>query len=132
MKLEKPEVQLKLFLWLIALHSFAVGVGLILFPPAYLEIFGFYNYSYTFFQAQGGVFHIVMCVAYLMASKYMFKSPGLIYFSIIAKSIATVFLLIYFLFVEHSWMIIMSAIGDASMAIILYYLYKKFLNSTTN
>jgi hypothetical protein len=132
MNLEKPEIQLKVFLWLIALHSLSVGIGLILFSPSYLEIFGFNNYSYTFFQAQGGVFHIVMSVAYLMASKYMYKSPGLIYFSIAAKSMATVFLIIYFLFVEKSWMIIMSAIGDGAMAVILFYLYKKFWVTNTN
>ena len=132
MNLEKPEIQLKIFLWLIALHSISVGIGLILFPPSYLEIFGFYNYSYTFFQAQGGVFHIVMSVAYLMAIKYIYKSPGLIYFSIAAKSMATIFLIIYFLFVEQSWMIIMSATGDATMGIVLFYLYKKFQTININ
>jgi hypothetical protein len=132
MNLEKPEVQLKVFLWLIALHSLSVGIGLILFSSSYLEIFGFNNYSYTFFQAQGGVFHIVMCVAYLMASKYMYKSPDLINFSILAKSMATVFLIVYFLIKEQSWMIIMSAFVDAAMAIILFYLYKKFRVTNTN
>ena len=126
MNLEKPESQLKVFLWLIALHSFSVGIGLILFPPNYLEIFGFHNYAYSFFQAQGGVFHIVMSVAYIMAIKYMYKSPGLIVFSISAKSMATIFLLVYFIFVESSWMIIMSAFGDAVMASILFLLYRRF------
>jgi hypothetical protein len=126
MKLDTPDIQLKLFLWLIALHSFFVGVGLILFPPAYLDFFGFNNYTYCFFQAQGGVFHIVMCVAYLMASKYMYKSHDLILFSIVAKSMGTFFLILYFLFMEQVWMIIMSAIGDGVMAFMLYYLYKRF------
>ena len=132
MKLEKPETQLRIFLVLIALPSFAVGIGLILFPPSYLEFFGFHNYNYTFFQAQGGVFHIVMCTAYLLASKYMYQSPGLINFSVLAKAIATTFLIIYFLLVEKSWMILLSAIGDGVMAIILYILYKRFLQSKTN
>src|SRR5210317_814982 len=123
MNWDKPDVQIKIFLWLIALHSFLVGIGLILFPPSYLEFFGFLNYQYSFFQAQGGVFHLVMAVAYTMAIKYMHISPGLIIFSIAAKMIATIFLLMYYLFVENSWMIIMSAFGDATMAIILYVLY---------
>jgi hypothetical protein len=126
MNLDKPDTQIKLFLWLIALHSFSVGIGLILFPPSYLEFFGFSNYRYSFFQAQGGIFHLVMSVAYVMAIKYMDRSPGLIIFSISAKFIATAFLLIYYLFMENSWMIIMSAFGDAAMAIILYVLYKRF------
>lgn len=126
MNLEKPETQLRVFLWLIALHSLSVGIGLILFPPSYLEFFGFENYSYSFFQVQGGVFHIVMAMAYIMAIKYMYKSPGLIVFSVSAKSMATVFLIIYYLFFESSWMIIMSALGDAAMASILYFLYNRF------
>ena len=126
MNLEKTETQLRVFLWLIALHSLSVGIGLILFPPSYLEFFGFENYSYSFFQVQGGVFHIVMAMAYIMAIKYMYKSPGLIVFSVSAKSLATVFLIIYYLFVESSWMIIMSALGDAAMASILYFLFNRF------
>jgi len=126
MNMDKPDTHMKIFLWLIAVHSFLVGIALILFPPSYLEFFGFSNYQYSFFQAQGGVFHLVMSVAYLMAIKYMYKSPGLIVFSISAKFIATLFLLIYYLFLEHSWMIIMSAFGDAAMAILLYVLYNRF------
>lgn len=129
MNLEKPDVQLKVFLWLIALHSLFVGIGLILFPPAYLEFFGFHDYTYCFFQAQGGVFHIVMCVAYLMAARYMYKSEELILFSIAAKSMGTAFLVIYFVFMEQVWMIIMSAIADGVMAFMLYYLFKRFQTS---
>ena len=126
MNLDKPDTHLKIFLWLIAVHSFLVGIGLILFPPSYLEFFGFFNYQYSFFQAQGGVFHLVMSVAYIMALKYMHKSPGLIIFSISAKFMATMFLLVYYLFMENSWMIIMSAFGDAVMAVILYVLYNRY------
>lgn len=131
MNLDKPEVQLKFFLWLIALHSICVGIGLILFPPSYLEFFGFENYTYSFFQIQGGVFHIVMAMAYIMASYYLIKSPGLIIFSISAKFMATVFLIIYYLFVENSWMIILSALGDAIMASILFLLYNRFKISSS-
>ena len=126
MNWDKPDVQMKIFLWLIALHSFLVGIGLILFPPSFLEFFGFLNYQYSFFQAQGGVFHLVMAMAYALAIKYMHKSPGLIIFSISAKMIATIFLLIYYLFLEKAWMIIMSAFGDATMAFMLYVLYNRY------
>ena len=126
MNWDKPDIQIKIFLWLIALHSFMVGIGLILFPPSYLEFFGFLNYQYSFFQAQGGVFHFVMSVAYIMAIKYMHISPGLIIFSISAKLMVTVFLLVYYLFMENSWMILISAFGDAAMAVVLYVLYNRY------
>jgi len=60
MNMDKPDTHMKIFLWLIAVHSFLVGIALILFPPSYLEFFGFSNYQYSFFQAQGGVFHLVI------------------------------------------------------------------------
>ncbi len=52
---------LKIFLLLVALHSFCVGVGLILIPLEYFDLFGFHAYSGNFFKIQAGVFHIVMC-----------------------------------------------------------------------
>ena len=96
MNLDKPDMRLKVFLWLIALHSLFVGIGLLFIPSSYLEFFGFSNYRYSFFQAQGGIFHLVMSVAYVMAIKYIYRSPGLIVFSISAKFIATAFLIIYY------------------------------------
>ncbi len=124
-----PTQRLTLLLQLVTLHSFAVGLGLIFLPVKYLELFGFYNYTESFFQAQGGIFHIVMCVAYYSASKNFQSSSGMIYFVIIAKSMALVFLLVYFLFVESIWMILLSAIGDGLMALIIFILYKQYLHS---
>lgn len=123
-----PEKLLKVFLWLVAIHSFCVGISLIFMPTQYLEIFGFYNYRYSFFQTQGGVFHLVMFAAYLLTVKYLDKSPGLVQFTILAKSMATVFLLIYYFFFESSWMLLLSAIGDAVMALVIYLLYQRYLN----
>ncbi len=124
-----PDKQLKIFLKLVALHSFAVGIGLIILPPVYLEYFGLYGYKTSFFQAQGGVFHFVMCMAYLIAAKYLDKSPGMVHFVIMAKSMAVIFLLTYFVFLESSWMLIASAFGDGIMALIMYLLYRQYLNN---
>ncbi len=123
--------QLKIFLKLVALHSFAVGIGLIFLPPVYLKYFGLNGYKASFFQAQGGVFHFVMCMAYLLTAKYLDKSPGMIHFVIMAKSLAVIFLLTYFVFFESSWMLIASAFGDGIMALIIYFLYKKYLTNIT-
>lgn len=119
--------QLKIFLKLVALHSFVVGIGLILLPPVYLEYFGLYGYKSCFFQAQGGVFHLVMCMAYLITARYLDKSPGLIQFVIMAKCMAVIFLVTYYIFIESSWMIIASAFGDGTMALIVYILYVRYL-----
>ena len=122
--------RLILFMWLVALHSFAVFLGLILIPAAQLSRFGLQNYSAGFFQAQGGVFHLVMSVAYLMAVKYLDETPALIYFSVSAKSIAVIFLLVYYFTAESAWIILLSAFGDGLMAMLIYLLYKQFKRET--
>ena len=56
---------LRIFLALVALHSFCVGLGLIIMPFEYFTFFGYEGYQGLFFKVQGGVFHIVMCGAYV-------------------------------------------------------------------
>ncbi len=114
------------FLWLVTLHSFAVGLGLIFLPARYMAYFGFVDYTASFFQVQGGVFHLVMSVAYFLAAKYLEKSPGLIHFIITAKSMAFVFLVIYFFFVEAILMVLLSAAGDGLMAAVVYFLFNDY------
>ena len=121
-----PRSRLVIFLKLTALHSFSVGLGLIFLPAEYLEFFGFANTSACFFQLQGGVFHLVMTIAYWLAAKYLEKSPGLIQFVITAKCMAFVFLIVYFFAIESSWMVIASAAGDGLMALIIFILYRHY------
>ena len=119
------------FLWLTALHSCFTGIFLIFLPAEYLTFFGFPEYPDTFFQAQGGIFHIIMTVAYLMASFQPAKSKNLIYFIITVKFIAAVFLFTYFFIIAYIWMVLLSGIVDGIMAIgilILYNKYKKLNN----
>ena len=63
-----PERLLSLFLWIVMLHTLAVGIGLIFMPSSWLPFFGLAPYTKNFFQAQGGIFHIVMCIAYSLAA----------------------------------------------------------------
>ncbi len=117
-------------LWLMALHSFGVALGLIFLPTKLLLLFGFYGYSGRFFQIQAGVFHIVMAAAYLMAAYQIERSPGLIQFSIYAKTIAFIFLLTSFIFFTQGWMILLSALVDGLMALILFLLYRNYRSQT--
>jgi hypothetical protein len=119
---------LSYFLFLIAIHSIVVGVGLIFISPTILEFFGLVDYKESFFQAQGGVFHIAMSLAYLMAGLNLEKSVRLIQFIIAVKFIAFVFLIFYYLFVLSAWLILLSGIGDGLMGLIVFILYKRFRN----
>jgi len=122
---------LRIFLWLIAVHSFVVGIVLIILPGESLAFFGF-EIIEKFFSTQGGVFHIVMSIAYGLAAEKLGKSDLVIYFSIAAKFIATIFLFSYFLLKNFILVVAFSGAGDLIMGILLLVLfvnYKKELNA---
>lgn len=120
----KYQQYLSIFLWLIGVHSFLVGVGLIFIPPSFLSNFEFFNYTESFFQAQGGVFHIAMSIAYVTAGRDVPNSSQLIRFIIAVKLLACIFLIIYFVFMLNSWMILISGIADGVMGAVALWLYK--------
>jgi len=113
------------FLYLIGIHSIAVGFGLIFLPPSFLEIFGFTDYKESFFQAQGGVFHIAMSVAYIIAGRDVLNSARLVQFIIIVKFLAFSFLIIYYFFVMSAWLILISGIVDGLMGLIVLVLFQR-------
>jgi hypothetical protein len=117
---------LVMLLWIFVIHSAVVGLLLIFLPPDSLHYFGYSNYQGRFFQVQSGVFHLVMAVAYLITALKIDDSLLLIIFIIIAKSIATIFLLLYFFLDEHIWILLPSAAGDGTMAILLIIFHNRY------
>ncbi|MBM3404938.1 MAG: hypothetical protein FJY10_08625 [Bacteroidetes bacterium] len=113
---------LSIFLWLVAIHSILVGLGLMFLPISVLEWFGFVIEE-KFFTVQGGVFHIVVSVAYIMAALNIPNSPRLIMFSFTAKFIATVFLFTYFFLVNPIITVLLSGVGDFLMGVVIFILY---------
>ncbi|HSL90171.1 MAG TPA: hypothetical protein VK870_12775 [Ignavibacteriaceae bacterium] len=120
----KTDKLLSVFLWLVAIHSFLVGIGLIVLPSSYFELLGFTKTFDRFFPTQGGVFHIAMSVGYAIAAYDKIKFRQIILFSIIVKFIATVFLITYFLFITSQWLVILSGISDLLMGVSILYLYR--------
>lgn len=121
----KTDKLLTVFLWLVALHSFFVGIGLIVLPASVFEFLGYKTTFDRFFSTQGGVFHIVMAVGYAMAGYDKKRFECLIIFSIIVKFIATVFLIMYFIMISQQLLIILSGISDFMMGLIILFLYRK-------
>ena len=114
---------LSILLWLVALHSLAVGFGLILVPPDTMQHFGYSPYQERFFSVQAGVFHFVLVVAYCLAAAMPRRSEGLLILSITAKFIATAFLFIYFLFVDGIWVVLFSGIADFTMGLAILWFW---------
>jgi hypothetical protein len=122
------ELLLKWILWLVAIHSICFGISLIVLPISVIEFFGF-QLEEKFFAVQGGIFHIVVSVVYIMAALDLKNSGKLIAISCTAKFMATIFLLSYFFFVKNIFMIIFSGFADFLMGLtilVLYLLYKKY------
>ncbi|MEA1979990.1 MAG: hypothetical protein U9N54_03340 [candidate division Zixibacteria bacterium] len=129
---KSPRSRLTLVLWLVGIHSFLVGVGLIAWPATLPELFGFKPSLERFFTVQAGVFHIVMAVAYIMAAVDVDKCSCLVVFSIIVKGMATVFLITYFLAVDRIWLVLVSALGDGVMGVVIYLLLYFYTRNRTS
>ena len=126
----KAEKLLSVFLWLVAIHSFLVGIGLVFLPTSVFEFLGFDPTFDRFFSTQGGVFHIAMAVCYAMAANDLVKYRQLIVFSIIVKFIATVFLLSYYLLISSQCMIIFSCVTDFIIGVLILYLYRTLIKQS--
>lgn len=111
---------LVIILYLVALHSFLVGLMLIFMPMSIFSFFGF-DIINRFFPTQGGVFHFVICVAYILGVIWIDKCSGFIIFSISAKFIATVFLFTYYFFIDGIFMVLLSGVGDFIMGIAILW-----------
>jgi hypothetical protein len=130
MKKFRYDLLLKWILWLVAIHSICFGISLVILPIKYIEFFGF-QLTEKFFPDQGGVFHLVVAVIYIWAALDLENSFKLIVLSCTAKYVATIFLLSYFFFVDHKFMVIFSGLADFLMGLtimVLYILYRKQYN----
>lgn len=126
-----PDRVLSTVLWLVALHSIVIGLVLIAQPPLLMKLSGFSPESERFFPAQGGVFHILMAVAYVMGATDIEKYHYLIVFSIIVKAVATLFLMVYCFAVEFKWIVLLSGIGDGIMGLIIFLALQNYLHLKT-
>lgn len=127
--IKSPRKRLVFFLWLIALHSFSVGLGLVIQIPSMMKFFGYATCKEHFFPAQGGVFHIVMALGYALAASNLERNECLVIFSIIVKAVATAFLFVYYFAIEQIWSIIVSGIGDGLMMVILLLAWMSYSKS---
>ena len=121
---------LQWFLWLIAIHSIGFGIALVVLPIPVIEFFGF-QLEEKFFAVQGGVFHIVVSLAYIMAALDLENAKKLIILSCTAKFMATLFLLTYYFFVSHIFMVIFSGIADFLMGLAVLITYLMFLKQNS-
>ena len=102
---------------LLALHSAAVGIGLLAAPSSWLLAMGLDPGDHRFFAMQGGVFHLILASAYAMASARTDDARPLVLLTIVAKSAAAVFLVSFYALIHRNGVVLASGVVDAAMAL---------------
>jgi hypothetical protein len=111
----------RLAVHLVALHSLAVGLGLLVLTRWGTALGGWPEVTPLFFARQAGVFHFVVVTGYLLE----YHRTGGVTFLLATKAIAVVFLLGMTLLDGGPWMVPASAAGDALMGGAVWALHRR-------
>lgn len=104
--------------YLVALHSFLIGVMLV-FATAWVLDFAGFKVSCTFFPRQSGAFHIILAVGYFLE----YRAYRTIRLMLLAKATAVVFLLIMSPWKE-AWSVPFSGIFDGLMLVGMAFIHR--------
>lgn len=111
----------RLFVLLVAAHSFAIGAGLLFVTGPSVRFGGWEGVEPPFFARQGGIFHFVVATAYLIE---YFRYRGVTVL-IAAKAFAVVFLAAMWWIDPSAWSVPFSAAGDGAMGALAYVLHRR-------
>lgn len=117
-----PSQRLSFFLWVVAAHSIIVGIILIVQTPVLIKMIGFKAIHEPFFPCQGGVFHLVIAIAYIYGAVDTHKNRNMIIYGVIVKITATLFLFSYYYVFERLWIIFLSGMMDFFMGAVTWCL----------
>jgi hypothetical protein len=101
---------------LVALHTFAIGVGLFAVPAWALEFGGWHELPPLFFPRQAGVFHFVLGAGYLI-EYFRHRSVTLL---ITAKTFAVAFLVGAAVLAHVPWFVPFAGAADGLMALAVW------------
>jgi hypothetical protein len=100
---------------LVALHSFCVGLFLVFAPGWGARFGGFGEVTPLFFPRQGGAFHLVAAAVYLVE---YFRYRGVLLL-VLTKAVAVFFLGAASLLTDVPWLVPLSGLSDAAMAVLV-------------
>jgi hypothetical protein len=106
----------------VALHSILIGALMVIQPSSLIKLMGFGRIGEPFFPCHGGVFHILMAVAYLCGAADIHKNRNMIVYAIMVKMTAAMFLFSYYFFAKNLWIVFLSGSIDLGMGIIIWNL----------
>ena len=105
--------------FLVALHSFAIGFMLIFTTAWVLQFAGWDEVSHLFFPRQSGAFHIILAAGYF----WEFRAHQTIKLMLLAKGTAVVFLLVMSPWKE-AWSVQFSGIFDGLMLVGMAFIHR--------
>ncbi len=111
----------RLVVHLVALHSVAVGLGLLFLTRWGTTLGGWPEVMPLFFARQAGVFHFVVVAGYLLE----YHRSGGVTFLLVTKAIAVVFLVTMTAVDGGPWMVLASAAGDALMGAVVWAVHRR-------
>ncbi len=113
--MRKPlrQVTLKLLVLAVASHSLAAGILLLLVPLWTLKLVGWDYTGHAFWPSQAGLFLALLGVAYASA----IRLQALIWFLILSKASAFVFLLSSVVWLDTPKVVVAMAFGDGLMGL---------------
>lgn len=109
----------KLGVFLVALHSFSIGIMLIFTTSWVLGFAGWDEVSHLFFPRQSGAFHLILATGYW----WEYQRHGTINLMLMAKAIAVVFLLIMSPWKE-AWSVPFSGMFDGLMLVGMFLVHR--------
>ena len=111
----------RVYVVLVALHTFAVGAGLFVIPSWALRFGGWQAVPPLFFPRQAGIFHFILGTAYLEEHRRW----GSVRLLVLAKSFAVVFLIGAALLAPVPWFVPVSGVADGLMGLLAWLLHRQ-------
>jgi hypothetical protein len=114
------ETHERILIYLISLHSFTVGIMLLFAAEWAVQFAGWHGADPIFFIWQAGAFHFVLATGYVIE----YSRSKTIVLLLVAKTIATVFLLGGSLLAETPCSVWFSGLADGAMALTAYFVHR--------
>lgn len=106
--------------WLIALHTFTIGVALLVVPEWALRVGGWRDIPPLFFPRQAGIFHFVLGFGYLRE----LRCRGSVSLLLLAKSAAFLFLMTSALVWTPPWFVPFAGVTDGLMGLAAWWVHR--------
>lgn len=113
----------RVLIFLVILHTLAVGLALTAVPAWALRFGGWEEVSPLFFPCQAGIFHLVLGFGYLLE----YHRHGSVTLLVVAKASAFIFLTTATLVGGVPWIVPFSGFTDGLMGLVVWFVHSRVI-----